>query len=75
MAYEFQRQAIGTFQLNAYNSDKTLTLKNIGVNINNDQTGGVTIPAIINLLTVAGAQDIYEMTDSKRTLDDRVIET
>lgn len=72
MAYSFQLQREGQFQLNAYNADKSLTLKR--VNAVNDRDTQI-INGIISLLTVVGAQSLYPITDSKRIVDQRVTET
>ena len=73
MAYEFQRQEIAQLQLNAYNNDKTLTLKNVaGQNFSLDQNA--IVGTYIKLLTIAGAQSLYPITDSKRIVDERIIE-
>lgn len=73
MAYSFQRQEIAQLQLNAYNTEKTLTLKNIGSSDNSSQQN-MLINNYVKLLTIAGAQSLYPITDAKRIVDERIIE-
>ncbi len=75
MAYSFQKQGIGQFQLNAYNTDKTLTLKNVSSGAMLADGGVYVINGIIKLITIAGAQTLYPITDSKLVSDERVIST
>lgn len=77
MAYGFDRKNVGQFVLNAYNNDKNLTLKNV---TNGNWTTGAsqtskTIENVVSLISIAGAQSLYPITDSKRVVDEPVIET
>lgn len=70
MAYLFRNQPVSKFVLNEYNNDKSLTLNGVGTTrVLDDNT---IVNCVIDFLTIAGAQSLYTITDSKRVLDQRI---
>lgn len=73
MAYQFQRQKVANFQLNAYNPDGTkVTYKGVDGTQN---SADIIVGGVQQLLSIVGWVSRYDPTDAKRTIDERVIES
>jgi len=71
MAYEFQRQKVASFQLDSYlaGSGNKMTFKGVNGAVS---SAYIIVGGVQQLLSIVGLVELYDPTDAKRTVDERV---